>query len=264
MLAHDLREVAQARSLLAMMVRRELAARHAGAALGPVWLYAQPILMLGAYYLLFDIVLGARLSGSAPSRGMGIFLIAGMLPWMAFTDALSRSMTSLVDAGPLLQKNPLPPALFPLRTVLSSAVTFAPLMLAVVLGYIPYHGLAVPVLLLPLVIVIEFVTCFLLGYLLAILVAAMRDVQQIVGFLISVGLFLTPILFSFDMFPQAMRWILWLNPMTPIVLAFQSLLLHGQMPEPAVWIAMGLWLALPTLLLDLVLRRSSEQLLDWI
>lgn len=247
-----------------MMVRRELKARHAGSVLGSGWVYAQPLLMLAAYYLLFDIVLRTRVGGDAPTRGMGTFLISGMLPWMAFTDALSRTMTSLIEAGALLQKNPLPPVLFPARSVTASAAIYFPLILLLVLAYAPYHHFALQMLALPVVMAVQVSLCFMLGYLLAVLVAAMRDIQQLAGFLLGIGMFMTPILFSFDMFPSAFRWVLWLNPMTPVVLSCQSLLLTGGLPPPQAWIAMAAWLTVAGLLLEAVLRRSREHLIDWL
>lgn len=247
-----------------MMVKRELAARNAGSALGMGWVYAQPLLMIAAYYLLFDVVLGARLGEGVPARGMGTFLISGMLPWMAFSDAISRSMASLVDAGGLLQKNPLPPVLFPARTAIASTVTYLPLMLLLVLGYAPLHRFGPAMLAMPVVLLVHFAMCFVFGYLLAVLVAAMRDVQQVAGFVLGIGLFTTPILFSFEMFPESFRWVLWGNPMTPVVLAFQSMLLQGALPPGEAWLAMAVWLALGAGVLNVVVARSREHLVDWL
>ncbi len=263
-LAEEVRAAYRLRRLLTVMVGRDLAARHAGAVFGRAWVVGQPLLMLGAYFLLFDVVLGARLGDVAPQRGMGVFLIAGMLPWMAFTDAVSRAMTSLVEAGPLLQKNPLPPVLFPLRSTLASLVSYGPLMLLLWLAYAPYHGFAWPVLAVPVLILAQFAMIFVLGYLLAVLVAAMRDVQQLVGFLLAAGLFLTPILFSFEMFPESFRWVLWLNPMTPIVLAFQSLLLQGSWPVTEAFMVLAAWFAVLALMLAVAVERSHDHLVDWL
>ena len=119
------------------MARREITARYAGTAAGVAWAYVQPILMVAAYYLVFDVVFAMRLGEGAPTRAVGAYLIVGMLPWMAFCDAVMRAMSSLVEAGGVLQKNPLPPMLFPARAVLASGVVFAPLLLLLVLAYAP-------------------------------------------------------------------------------------------------------------------------------
>ena len=116
---HSIQEVWNARALIGVMTRREVAARHAGTALGVIWPYLQPLLSVAAYYLVFDIVFAMRLGEGASSHAVGTFLIVGALPWMAFCDAVSRGMGSLLEAGSILQKNPLPPVLFPVRSVLA-------------------------------------------------------------------------------------------------------------------------------------------------
>src|SRR6218665_879733 len=115
-------------------------ARHAGTGAGLVWPYLQPLLTVAAYYLVFDVVFAMRLGAGAPAHAVGTFLIVGALPWMAFCDAVSRGMGSLIDAGSLLQKNALPPVLFATRAVLASAVIYGPLLLALALAYTPLHG----------------------------------------------------------------------------------------------------------------------------
>ena len=104
----------------------------------------------------------------------------------------------------------------------------------------------------------------LLAYALAILAAALRDVIQVVTFVLGVGIFLSPVLFPPSMFPGALGWVLWVNPMTPVVLGVQSLLLTGAMPDGSVWLAMFLWTALLAGFLDRLIARSREQLIDWL
>lgn len=254
----------QARQLVYVLTRREVAARHAGTAAGVLWPYLQPLLTVAAYYLVFDVVFSMRLGAGAPAHAVGVFLVTGALPWMAFCDAVSRGMNSLIDAGGLLQKNALPPVLFATRAVLASAVIYGPLLLLVALAYTPLHGLRWPLWgLLPLLGLL-LALCWLLGYLLAILAAALRDTVQLVGFLLSVGIYLTPILFPLSMFPERWRWVLWLNPMTAPVLGFQQLLLQGVWPPLSVWVAMLAWIAVLAVVLNVLVARSRDQLVDWL
>ncbi len=254
----------RARTLVWVMARREIAARHAGTAAGVLWAYAQPPLMVAAYYLVFDVVFAMRLGEQAPTRAVGTYLIVGMLPWMAFCEALSRGMNSLVEAGSVLQKNALPPALFVARSVLASAVVHAPLMLALALAYTPHHRFALALVALLPLLALQWLLCLLWGYVLAILAAALRDTVQLVGFALSVGIFLSPVLFPVTMFPAQWRWALWANPMTPLLTGYQSILLEGTWPRLSAWLAACLWCALGAWVLDRLLRRSRDQLVDWL
>ncbi|WP_310637363.1 ABC transporter permease [Delftia acidovorans] len=252
------------RGLAWVLIRREIASRHTGTALGIAWPYLQPLLTVAAYYLVFDVVFGMRLGEHAPTRAVGAFLVVGALPWMAFCDAVSRGMNSLIDAGGLLQKNPLPPVLFVTRSVLASALIYGPLLLLVALAYIPSHGLQPAVLALLPLLALQVLLCLVLAYVLAILAAALRDTVQVVGFLLSVGIYLTPVLFPLSMFPERWRWVLWLNPMTGLVQGYQQVLLQGAWPPMSVWWVSLAWLVGSSIVLNVLVRRSRDQLVDWL
>ena len=252
------------RSLLGVMVWRELAARHSGTAGGLAWVYAQPLLTVAAYYLVFDVVFAMRLGDGAPTKAVGTVLIAGMLPWQAFCEAVSRTTSSLIDAGHLLQKNALPPVLVVLRSTLTAAVVYLPLLALLAVLYTPLHSWSVALLALPVLVVLQFVLAYLLGHTLAILAAALRDTVQVVGFLLSVGIFLSPILFPVTMFPESWRWVLYVNPMTAWVQGYQAVLLQGAWPSANTWLAMAGWLLFAFAVLQPVLRRSRDELVDWL
>lgn len=256
----------QGRGLLWVMTQREIAARHAGTAVGVLWSYIQPFLTVAAFYLVFDVVFAMRLGGAegARSHGAGMFLIVGILPWMAFGDALSRGMSSLIEAGSMLQKNPLPPVLFPARSVLASSLVFGPLMVLVALLYVVFNGAGWAALALPALWLGQFLLSALLAYGLAILAAALRDVTQLVAFFLSVGIYLSPILFPVTMFPESWRWALWLNPMACYVVAYQSVMLYGEWPPLHLWLIALVWLVAAAAVLSVLVRRSRDQLVDWL
>ena len=210
------------------------------------------------------MVFGMRLGEGAPTGRVGTYLIVGMLAWMAFADAVQRGMNSLIEAGGMLQKNPLPPALFPARAVLASALVYMPLMLALVLLYAPAHQFRWGVLALLPLMTLQLLVQFLMAYLLAILAAALRDVVQVVGVLMSLGVFLSPVLFPVSLFPAAWRWLLWLNPMTAPVLGYQSALLSGHWPPLVVWGVLCAWIVVLAGALSLAVARSRDQLVDWL
>lgn len=263
-LSNEFIAVWRARSLVWVMTMREVAARHAGTAVGVLWPYLQPLLTVAAYYLVFDIVFSMRLGEGASTHAVGTFLIVGALPWMAFCDAVGRGMNSLLEAGSLLQKNPLPPVFFPVRSVLASSVIFGPLMLFVVLCYTPVHHWHWGVWSVLPLMVMQLTMTMLLAYALAILAAALRDTVQLVGFALSVGIYLTPILFPIGMFPERWRWVLWLNPMASYVLGYQSALLQGQWPGWQVWVVGAVWIVLLAVVVNVLVRRSRDQLVDWL
>lgn len=246
------------------MTRRELASRYAGSAAGVMWAYLQPILTIAAYFLVFDIVFAMRMGNNAPTSRVGTYLVVGTLPWLSFCESLSRGANSLVDAGGLLQKNALPPVLFVARSVLAGWVVFVPLMVLLTLAYLPVSGFGWALLVIPLLLLLQGMLAFLLAHLLAILAAAVRDTVQILSFVLSVGIFLSPIFFPLSMFPEEWRWLLFANPMTALVLGYQSVLLQGLWPDLTLWAVSLGWLLMLALLLNGLIARSRDELVDWL
>ncbi len=263
-LAEDFRALWNVRRLVGVLTRREFEARHAGSVGGIIWAWLPPLLTLFTYFLVFDVVFAMRLGEHAPTNRVGAYLVVGMLPWMAFADATQRGMGSLLEAGGMLQKNPLPPAIFPARSVLASTLVFSPLVLLLVLVYAGSHHFAPGLFAVLPLYALQLLLCFLLAYLLAVLAAALRDVVQVVGFMLSIGVFLSPVLFPVTMFPEGWRWVLWLNPMSAFVMGYQSALLQGVWPAVQVWSVIGVWIAVLAVALNMVLSRSRDQLVDWL
>ena len=158
----------------------------------------------------------------------------------------------------------MPPVLIVVRAVLPSTVIYGPLLLLVALAYTPLHHFNLAVLTLVPLLLMQFALCLLLGYLLAILAAALRDSVQLVGFLLSVGIYLSPILFPLTLFPENWRWVLWLNPVTALVTGYQQVLLLGAWPPVSVWLVGLAWLVSLALALNVVIARSRDQLVDWL
>ena len=111
---------------------------------------------------------------------------------------------------------------------------------------------------------LQLLLCIVLGYLLAILAAALRDTVQLVSFFLSVGIYLSPILFPLSLFPENWRWVLWANPMTALVIGYQAVLLQGAWPPASTWIVVAVWIGVTSLMLNVLVARSREQLVDWL
>lgn len=252
------------RGLLWVMTRRELARRYAGSAVGVLWAYVQPMLTVAAYFLVFDVVFGMRMDAHAPTGRVGTYLVVGALPWLAFCESVSRGASSLVDVGGLLQKNALPPVLFVAQSVVAGQVVFAPLMVLLTLAYLPLSGLNGALLALPLLLALQGLLAYLLAHVLAILTAALRDTLQVLSFMLSVGIYLSPVLFPLSLFPAAWRWVLFVNPMSALVLGYQSVLLKGEWPELYLWGVAVIWLGILALLLNVLIKHSRDELVDWL
>lgn len=238
--------------------------RYAGSSLGVLWAYVQPLLTVAIYFLVFDVVFAMRMGPEAPTQRLGTYLVVGALPWLAFAEGVSRGASSLVDGAGLLQKNALSPVLLVARSVLASWLAFVPVMVLLALVYVGLTGFWQATWVLPVLLLMQLALIYWCAHVLAILTAAVRDTTQILSFALGVGIFLSPVLFTLSLFPSTWQWVLFLNPMSAWVVAYQSVMLQGQVPPLWVWTVMVGWLLVLAMLLRRFVRNSRDELVDWL
>jgi lipopolysaccharide transport system permease protein len=132
------------------------------------------------------------------------------------------------------------------------------------IGYLPLSGFGFALLAMPLLMLFQGLLTLVLAHVLAILAAAVRDVLQVLGFLLSVGVYLSPVLFPVSLFPEQWRWLLFANPMSALVMGYQAVLLKGAWPGVELWLVTATWIAVLALALNGLIRRSRDQLVDWL
>ena len=253
------RTVVQHRALLRQMVIRDVTARFVGTSLGAVWNLIQPFIMLGLYTFVFGVVYRVRFQ----IEGVGFvpFVFCGLWPWMAFQEACLRSVTVIVENAQLMKRVQFPSELLVVSAVLSSflshAVGFGLMLLGVALWQGGVSPVALGLLLVPFSL--QLLLAVALGLLLSPANVFLRDVSQLVTALFTVWFFLSPVLYSIEMVPQALQPILAWNPVAPILHLYRALILT---PEQVVWswVLYPLILVLYPLILSLVLLGVAQRL----
>jgi len=220
------------RELFANLFRRDLQAKYRGSALGVLWTVANPIMLMGVYLLVFGVVWKTRFTtgGHYP-----LFLLAGLAVWTFFAAALQSSSRSMLDNANLIRKTRFPRQLVPLSVVGAHLVSFAAmLMLLLVVNAIALpRARATELLALPLaVLVVALVSGLALA--IASLNVLFRDVEFIVAALLVPWFFLTPILYPLSQVAQhrhVVAVIHWANPLSPAVEAIRAPLFLGTLPR---------------------------------
>ncbi len=220
--------------LLRTLVRRDLEARYKGSVLGNLWPLVNQLSQLLIYTYVFAIVLKVKLSlNGVPENNFtfGLWLFAGLLPWMSFTAGLIQSANAVVTQPNLVKKVVFPLALLPLVPVLSafmeSAFGLAALIFFVALTT---HTLHPTLALLPLVWLTQLLLTAGLGYLFAGLTVFIRDIPQALVVILNLWFYLTPIVYPASAIPESFRnWIFWLNPIAAISEVYRDMILGGEM-----------------------------------
>ena len=230
----DLRALVDRRELLLTFASRDLRARYKGSALGFAWNFLNTLLQLVVFWILFGVLLQSRPLTATGEKPFPIFLFVGLLPWTFFATSLSGGAASIVANGSIVKKVRLPVQLLPAASVLSALGNYL-LSLLILFAVLALVGPRHPegLLYLPVLIAVEVLLALGFAYLLAALNVFFRDVEHILGIALLAWYFLTPILFPIAIVADRPREqaLLYLNPMTSLIVGYQRALLDGLPPE---------------------------------
>jgi ABC-type polysaccharide/polyol phosphate export permease len=250
-----LRSLYQHRRLVRSFVLRDLRARYVGSTMGFFWSVIFPIVNLFVFMFVFRLLLNQRFGPDMGPKQTAIFMLAGILVWSAFAEALARSTNCLVENANLIQKVVFPSEILPLNLALSSVVNMLIGLPIVLIGNWVVKEtdavgarsslLAWPMLCIPLLIVLQVAFTVGLGYLLAALNALWRDTYHLVGVAVQVWMFCTPIFYpkEFVLHAKVPRgplnedgfytfgWLLEVNPMHWLIETWRRVLLQHEWPD---------------------------------
>lgn len=222
------------RFLFEQMVRRELRQKYKGSALGVLWYFVNPLVLMGAYALVFSVLL--KVAADIPDYPL--FLLVGLIVWVFFSQALLAAAPSLVLNAPLVRKVRFPRESIPASVATVQLATFL-VMLAVVLPVaLAVRGSLDPALaLLPVIVALLFGLVLGLSLAVAVLHAHYRDVEPVLAAGLLPWFFLTPIFLPVDLMPGVAehRWVgdvlEWGNPVAPFIEAVRDVLFSGVAPS---------------------------------
>jgi lipopolysaccharide transport system permease protein len=219
----DLTELWRYRELLYFLIWRDVKIRYKQTVLGAAWAVIQPLMGM----LIFTIFFGklGRLDEQVAAP-YPVFVYAGLLPWLFFANAVTTGGQSLVSQAHLISKIYFPRLFVPLASVgaflVDFAVSFA-VLLCLMVGYGVAFGWGL--LAVPLLTVATIIAAVGVGTLLAALTVAYRDFRYVVPFMVQIWMFVSPVVFPFEIVPQKWRLIYSLNPMAGIISGFRSAIL---------------------------------------
>ncbi len=223
----ELRTLVRYRALVQSLVSRELKARYRGSLLGFLWSFANPLLLLLTYTLVFTLVLPNRDPSIQP---YWLFLFCGILPWTWFQAALAESSGVIIASGNLIKKVLFPAEVLPTVTVLANLVHFL-LGLPILLAALAWKGkLTWLALALPLPMLVQLVLSLGMALLLSALTVHFRDIQNILTHVLHLWFFATPVIYNYAVIREhsPLREVLRLNPMTHVVVTYQQMLFGGR------------------------------------
>lgn len=223
----------QRRWLLRYFVHRQVTRSYRRSYLGFAWALLSPLIWVFFLTLIFSERFGLRFRvvEENPNLNFGLFLYCGLLPFLAFSEAVNKGMKSIQGNSGLVQKVVFPLELLPFSNAVSSMIDkffgVTALLIVLLVFQQPLYG---TLLLLPLLVAVQIVFVLGLTYLMAVLGTYLPDAAEITRPIIRGTFFFTPILWSPERLPESLRWVVDYNPLAWLVNAYRDLVLYGSVP----------------------------------
>ena len=253
------------RNLIRTLVRRDILSRYAGSAGGAFWAVLNPLLLMLTYFFVFGVVLNARADGDPSATGFAFYFLAGMMPWLAFSDAVARAPGILIEHRNFIRKLVFPVETLPVNLVATGLVTEFFGVVLLLIGLLAVHGhVSATMLYVPLLVIPQILFTAGLCWFLAAMGVFVRDLAQIMGYLLTIWFFVTPICYPESKIPPFAVRLLAFNPMYVLVRNYRRVLLESTAPD---WHALG-WTTVAAVVVFLAghawfrkLRRSFADLI---
>lgn len=222
-----IREVFAYRQMIFRLVKRDLRGRYKGSVLGFLWTFLNPLLQLVVYSLVFSAIMRVGI------ENYYIFLFVGLVPWLFFSSCLTGGASCIWQQQDLVKKIYFPREVLPIAFVLSQFVNMLLTFIVIfIVLFISGQGVnPVALLFLPVIMLVELVLALGITMILSGLTVYFRDLEYIFSIVSMAWMYLTPVMYSVDMVPPEYEHLFYLNPMTPIIIAYRDVLYYQQIPQ---------------------------------
>lgn len=210
------RKVWQYRDLLLLLVRRDFVAFYKQTILGPIWFFVRPIVATAVYFFIFGKIAGLSTDG-IPAV---LFYLSGLTLWGYFSETVAKCGGVLLENVGIFGKVYFPRLIMPLSIIFSNMLKLGVQLLLLVLIFSYYtittdtSSLSPAILLVPILVIIVALQAIGLGLLIAAIATKYRDASMLLGYLLQMGLFVTPVVFPLSTLTGKFRLIVSANPMT--------------------------------------------------
>jgi lipopolysaccharide transport system permease protein len=262
-------ELWQFRDLLALLAIRDVKVRYKQTAIGAAWAVLQPLLTMVVFAVVFRALLGAGHEPSAVGVPYAVSTFCGLLPWQLFAHALTASGNSLIENERLVTKVYFPRLILPAASVLSSLLDFI-ISFVILLGMMLWYGVYPTwrIVTLPVFLMLGLTTALGLGLSLSALNAMYRDIRYTIPFLVQIGMFITPVVYSArSVLPNLPPWaqvVYMLNPMAGVIEGFRWAILGAALPSVPLLVTSAVGVLVLFMVGVVYFRRTETQLADWI
>lgn len=224
-----LRGIIDNRKMIWKLAKNDFRTKYAGSYLGIVWAFVQPVVTILVYWLVFEF--GLKSGSPVENTPYILWFVAGMVPWFFFSEALNNCTNCLLEYNYLVKKVVFEVSILPLVKILSSLFVHLVFIGFTIIIYAGYGR----ILTINYAELLYYVMCLIililsLSYATSAMVVFAKDLGQVINIILQVGMWATPILWSYDILPKELLWLFKLNPMFYIINGYRDSFLTDTMP----------------------------------
>lgn len=215
----------QYRELLKTNVKKDIRGKYKASFLGVLWSFVNPLLSVLVYAIVFPYIMRVQ------TENYLVFLITAIIPYNWFTTVISQSSGVFVYNSNIIKKVYFPREIMPISMVTSGLVNFL-ISCIIILLFVIFGGVGLSwhLAFLPLIAILEYIFSLALAFLISAFNVYIRDVEYIVNFILQMLFYITPILYTADMFNGPIKWIFTINPMAHIINAYRDIFYFHTIP----------------------------------
>ena len=226
---HSARYLWTHRRLLWRVAANEMKGRYAGSFLGIGWAVLAPGLILAIYAVVYLVIFKVQVPGLTPAAYV-LYIFSGLVPYLATAEAMAVGVGSVLANKSVLNNTVFPIDLAPAKAVLMSQATMAVGLTAILVGLVMIGQLHATALLLPVLWILMALGLTGVAWVLSLLNIVFRDLQNLITAILMMLLVMSPIAYTPAMVPHSLSLLILVNPFAYYVIAFQHLLVLGQLP----------------------------------
>jgi lipopolysaccharide transport system permease protein len=236
-IAKTVRIIHQHRELLKEMTNRILHVAHAQHGFGGIWIYINPLVVVGTYLLIFGFVLGTRIQNAGEFPGdYPSYVLTGLVPWLMMQAVLTRSPMALTSNASLVKQIVFPIEILPIATAAAAVIPYLPALGLVIIYKALVGGLPWTIVLLPVAGLLVAMMAIGLAFALAAITAFIRDVGDVVQSICTIALYLMPIVYLPGWVPGPLRPLMYVIPFSYPAWVMQDVLFFGYIAHPVAWL----------------------------
>ncbi len=251
----DLKEVWGFKDLLYFLVKRDLKVRFQQTFIGVLWIVVQPLIQM----LIFFVILGILIR--VPTEGIPypVFYLSGFVAWQLFFQIVNSSAISLLGNIGLISKAYFPRLALPLSTAIGALIDFLISFSVLLIFLLANHFLITSrYLLLPFLVLLTLIFSLGVGLLFGALMVVFRDTKNLLGFILQIWMFMSPIMYPISIVPEQYKIFFYLNPLTGFIDAYRWVFLSTNTLPSATFFALSSIVAILCLLTGLIAFRAME------